>query len=197
MAKIRTIQNASTKTSRKHETKRVFGGRTIGDILLEAQHKKSNVVVAFDKPTESISDTQSCNVKLVVENKSSSKVFFEKAQQEKQKARLRQKELNKFANELKRKSIQFQEMKRKLAKKKSQEARKLLLETCENEARNLTVLFIATKNVVSSVSKVDNPFDVVQLSEVDGLIENQKEKKDVKKVDNCFTEVELLNAGVI
>ena len=184
MAKIRTIQNASTKTSRKHETKRVFGGRTIGDILLEAQHK-------------SISDTQSCNVKLVVENKSSSKVFFEKAQQEKQKAKLRQKELNKFAMELKRKSIQFQEMKRKLAKKKSQEARKLLLETCENEARHLTVLFIATKNVVSSVSKVDNPFDVVQLSKVDGLIENQKAKKDVKKVDNCFTEVELLNAGVI
>jgi len=197
MAKKITIQNASTKTSRKHAKKSVFGGRTIGDILLEAQHKKSNVVVAFDKPTESISDTQSCNVKLVVENKSSSKVFFEKAQQEKQKEKLRQKELTKFANELKRKSIQFQAMKRKLAKKKSQEARKLLQETCENEARNLTVLFIATKNVVSSVSKVDNPFDVVQLSEVDGLIENQKEKKDVKKVDNCFTEVELLNAGVI
>lgn len=122
-----------------------ISGITIGDLLLEAESKKSKVIVGFDKPLETVSTAQDCNLKV---NSSFKKDFFNKAQQDK----LRQIQMDKFAKELKEKSIQFL----KIRNRKN-------LEQAKAEAYTMTVLF-ANDNVFACDSKPDNVFDAVQLS---------------------------------
>ncbi len=122
-----------------------FSGMSIGDLLLEAESKKSKIIVGFDRPLETVSTAQDCNVKV---ESSFKKDFFNKAQQDK----LIQIQMDKFAKELKEKSIQFL----KIRNRKN-------LEHAKAEAYTMTVLF-ANDNVFACDSKPDNVFDAVELS---------------------------------
>lgn len=134
-------------------------GLSIGEILLQAQGQNS----------------QQCNIKLQVEDKPFQQTILKKAQEEK----LREKQLRKFANQLKAKAKIFQAEKRKLAKSKRLEAKKLLKETCENEAHNLTVLFCASNGQLLSATNPSNSFDVVEMSE-SGIITSSVKKEERK-----------------